>query len=404
MPEAETLSPAVLVWARETAGLTVEEAAARLGLADTLRASAADKLRSVEGSGQVGRPTLLRMVATYKRPLLNFYLQRPPPKDDQGVDFRTRSADRSKREDAILEALIRDVRVRQAVLRDVLEDEESEPNPFVGAGRQSQGLHVGASAVRGLLHLDTTPFPRARDVEQRFRELRRRVELAGIVVLLAGDLGNYRSAIGSGVFSGLAAPDPIAPLVVINPNQARTAQCFTLIHECVHIWLGAGGVSAGPETRDEPARSISGIEAFCDAVAAEVLLPEAFMPDASEVRDGSAEAVTAFVDRVARAQHVSPAMVLFRLGRKGSVDAQTWRDVAAILRGRWNPGAATGARDEDTGSGPDFYTVRRSRVGKLALDIVARALGRGNLTYSRAGQALGVRPGMVEGMLGRGSD
>src|SRR3546814_17037769 len=46
-------------------------------------------------------------------------------------------------------------------------------------------------------------------------------------------------------FRGFALADPIAPFVVINDRDAKTAWSFTLLHEVAHLWIGATGVSGG---------------------------------------------------------------------------------------------------------------------------------------------------------------
>jgi Zn-dependent peptidase ImmA (M78 family) len=82
--------------------------------------------------------------------------------------------------------------------------------------------------------------------------------------LLAGNLGSHHSAIPVSAFRGFAIADPIAPFIVINDGDAKAAWSFTLLHELVHLWLGATGVSGGvPEMQ---------IERFCNEVAGAFLL------------------------------------------------------------------------------------------------------------------------------------
>ena len=67
MAHAEQINPRMLTWARETAGLSVEEAAASLGLKDSAKATAAEKLLALEAGrrdpgleprcGRLGLPT-----------------------------------------------------------------------------------------------------------------------------------------------------------------------------------------------------------------------------------------------------------------------------------------------------------------------------------------------------------
>jgi transcriptional regulator with XRE-family HTH domain len=131
------INPRLLAWARETAGLSPEEAAAKLGLKDTAKITATEKLLEAEsGARPVSQTMLERAAETYRRPLITFYLPQPPARADRGEDFRTSAGAASPREDAILDALIRDIRSRQQLLREALLDgEDAQPLPFVGSSR-----------------------------------------------------------------------------------------------------------------------------------------------------------------------------------------------------------------------------------------------------------------------------
>ena len=117
MQEAETMpnvSPEIMIWARETAGLTLEEAAKKLGFQDSTKSSAADKLSAIEEGEQVPtRPQLLKMSDQYRRPLLTFYLSKPPKRGERGADFRTLTQNSAPSTEALLDALIRDVRKKK---------------------------------------------------------------------------------------------------------------------------------------------------------------------------------------------------------------------------------------------------------------------------------------------------
>ena len=127
------VNPEILVWAREAAGPTQEVAAKKLGFQDTARSFAADKLAAIEyGQKEPSRPQLLKMASQYRRPLLTFYLSKPPAQVGLGVDFRTLPTDRPPHDEGLLDALVRDIRARQSMVRAVLEEEEEEVLPFVG--------------------------------------------------------------------------------------------------------------------------------------------------------------------------------------------------------------------------------------------------------------------------------
>ena len=63
MGPSERINPDILKWARETAGLSLAEAAEKLGLKDTAKATAVEKLHKLEtGGGDPGQTFLRKAV------------------------------------------------------------------------------------------------------------------------------------------------------------------------------------------------------------------------------------------------------------------------------------------------------------------------------------------------------
>src|SRR5205823_4825451 len=119
------VNPDILKWARETAGLTLEDASQKLAIGEARGVSGEERLAAYEvGAREPSRPLLLRMSKQYRRPLLTFYMSEAPRLGERGQDFRTLPPEHSRAQDALVDALIRDVRARQEMVRAVLEDED----------------------------------------------------------------------------------------------------------------------------------------------------------------------------------------------------------------------------------------------------------------------------------------
>ena len=127
-------NPEIFRWARESAGLELEGAARAIGIVS-------QSLVAIElGEKDPSRTTLSKMAKVYRRSLLTFYLPAPPRKGDRGEDFRTVFADRTIEADAGVDALVRDLRTRQRLVRAVLEDDEDHRE--AEAGHRTYGLHA----------------------------------------------------------------------------------------------------------------------------------------------------------------------------------------------------------------------------------------------------------------------
>ncbi len=397
MTHTVQINPRMLTWARETAGLSVAEAAAMLGLKTTAKVSAAEKLRQVEaGTRAVTRGLLQNSVAAYRRPLIAFYLPQPPVRGDRGEDFRTVSGAVSPRDEALLDALLRDVRARQQMLREVLaDDEDARALPFVASCRMDEGATHVAASIRATLGVAVADQRRAKESAGLFSRLRAAAERAGVFVLLLGDLGSYHSDIGEDVFRGFALADDLAPLVVINDNDAAPARAFTLVHELAHIWIGATGVS-GP-LRGVPENAV---ERFCNEVAGEFLLPADAVAGLAAARGADVARALALTDEVARAWNVSQGVVTYRLLANGWLSEAVGGALFRMFAERWRMERqqARHTREPDE-TGPGYDIVRRSRLGSGLLDIVRRALQADTLTHTKAARILGVTPTAVDRLL-----
>lgn len=398
---AENINPAILTWARETAGLSLDEAAERIGLSTSQQTSASEKLEALErGDKKPTRTQLIRMASIYRRPLTAFYMSDRPRPGDRGEDFRTLAGPVSKQEAALLDALLRDIRARQDMVRSILEDEDDVRRlDFVGSLAVDNRITDVAEHIRGALGIkDPEAFRRYNSPNALFEDLRARTETLGVFVLLIGNLGSHHTNISERVFRGFAIADEIAPFIVINDQDARTARSFTLIHELVHIFVGSSGVSAAPAT-GQAETPIARVERFCNDVAGEVLLPTAGLPEVGPIVN--TEDAADIIGEVAENQNVSAPMVAYRFWRTGRISEEIYRELYALYSARWQAQRQRNrelAREEEDG-GPSYYVVRRHRLGRALISLVGRTLRANELTHTKAAKMLGVSPSSVEPLL-----
>lgn len=369
MAQGEQINSAILVWARETAGLDVRDAAHKLGLPQG-DADSQTKLLELERGTRLPSRTLLSKIArTYRRPVLTFYLAAPPKRAERGSDFRTTGADISERDDALLSATLRDIQARQEMLTSALEDEDDlEALPFVG----SCSFKDDPESV---------------------------AERMGVYVLLVGDLGSHHSALSEEVFRGSALADPRVPFIVINDQDAKAARSFTLIHELVHIYLGESGVSGTPE-QAQGTNSIARVEQFCNEAASLVLLPQTFESQWPEsLRVGEADSALRYIEKTAKTWAVSEPLVAFRLRRLGWITTPMYQQFGNAFARRWQEQkASTKVKNRMNEGGPSYYTVKQYRLGDALVDAVHRTVRENRLTHTKAAKILGMKPASVEPM------
>lgn len=383
------VNPVILRWARETAGLNVEEAAEKIGLNAARGVTGSERLTMLEaGKVEPSRPLLLKMAGLYRRPILTFYLANPPVAAARGEDFRTLPAGFAQRDAALVDTLLREVRARQDMVRAVLEaEDEADRLGFVGSLEGQRDPQVIAAAIQRALGFDLQTF-RHGNQRKGFAYLRGCAEAAGIFVLLIGNLGSHHSALNVELFRGFALADPIAPFVVINDQDSEQAWSFTLLHELAHIWLGQTGLSGG--------RLNNAIETLCNDVAGRILLPTGEITTETSLVGASQDRVVARISAIAETRQVSHSMVAYKLYREGIIDQNMWSSVTALFRQQWlRSKAAQRDRAREAEGGPSYYVVRRHKLGNRLVELAKRMLADGALSPSKAAAILGVKPSNV---------
>ena len=374
----------------------------KLALATDHNATGEAKLLEMErGTLRPSRPQLCKIAKTYRRPLLTFYLTAPPQRSDRGTDFRTTGAAVSQKDDALLDAVLRDIQARQEMLTSILEDEdELERLPFVGSCSLGDDVEQVAATIRKSLHLPEGPEGRPASADDLFKFLRAKTEALGVYVLLVGDLGSHHSAVSEEVFRGFALADPRVPFIVINDQDARTARSFTLLHELAHLYLGASGVSGTPDpvSGNSPTAKV---EQFCNDVASYVLLPRSFEPRRPlALVQNNASAALRYIEHTAKSWKVSEPFVAFRLGRLGWITPEMHQQFSHTFAKRWrDQKVSTKAKTQMKEGGPDYYVVKQHRLGDALVGVVRRTVRENRLTHTKAAKILSVKPASVEPLI-----
>ncbi len=343
------------------------------------------------GEEEPSRSVLLNMARAYHRSLLVFYLSEPPRTGDRGQDFRRAPGATPPEYDPTLDALIRDIRGRQRIVRDLLEQAEPKRVDYVASVTTEVPPQELAQRITNRLGFSLAEFRQQATLQGAFSYLREKVEASGAFVLLLGNLGSYHTNIPSGIFRGYAIADAVAPFIIVNDRDALIAWAFTTLHELTHIWLGATGVSGGITDTQ--------LEGYCNSVAGEILLPEPEMSELRFLRRASIQETIRAIAQFAIRRKISRAMVAYKLVRVNVITHARWRELDKYYEDEWIAAQAAPATKDKNEGGPSYYVVKRHRLGHALLELVKNSLAEGFLTHTKAGQVLGVKARNVDPLI-----
>ena len=377
------ITPAVLKWARESAGLTVEEAAARLK-------RSADELAQWEtGESQPTIPQARKAANVYKRPLAALYLPEPP-KDFQILqDFRCLPSGRSSTYSPELAMLVRNAQDHQAWARDYLEEIEADALDFVG----SVGLHDNpASVARGIrktlgVTLDDVFNCRTRD--QALSYWIKHVEDTGVFVFR-----NRR--VDCDEARGFAISDNLAPFIFVNTNDSKSAQIFTLLHELVHIFLDWTGIS---NLLDFPVSQRNSSEArtevFCNRVASEIVLERSAFNTAWQNATGAS--LENRIYQISNRFNISREVVARRLLEQRVIDRRKYLELHDQYVSDWkDEKAREKRRNKESDGGPSPHMLKTVTNGYAFTSLVISAYRSGAVSGRETSAILGVKLNHLE--------
>lgn len=363
-----SINPALLTWARERARLDEFALAHRF-----------PKLAEWE-SGE-SQPTLRQLedfAHAVHVPIGYLFLPQPVKETMPIPDFRTLSGRAVSRPSPNLLDTLYLCQQRQDWYQDHARMHALPALRFIGSATTGDNPAAVAEDMRGTLQLSLAERQQVSNWSEALRSFLTKTEDAGVLVMASGIVGsNSHRKLDVEEFRGFALADELAPLVFLNAADSKAAQMFTLGHELAHLWLGESGVS-DTEAGRLPEQVI---ERWCNAVAAELLMPmqatrEAHQPGLSLPEE---------IQRLARQFKVSTLVALRRLFDAGFINEvilwQNYREELARIR----------AFNLRGGCGGDFYRTLGTRTGKRFARAVLASTLEGQTLFQDAFRMLGVK-------------
>lgn len=300
------ISPALLTWARETAGFSIAEAADKIDID-------ADRLTAWENPGDEATPSipqLRKCAALFKRPLAVFYLPEPPTGFQVMRDLRRLPGTGLRHFSPTLQLEIRAASERRELAIDLATDLDEELPKFTLHAQITEDPEAVGERLREALGVTDELQEHWRDADGRtgFNAWRSRIEQVGVLVF-------QTTALASEEASGFALYARISPVISINRKDALTRRTFSLLHEFAHLMIHVSGVS-DLETDEKRPPEDQRIEVFCNQVAAAALMPKDTLlaqPGVAEQGQHSEQWTDQQISDLARRFNVSREAIVRRL-------------------------------------------------------------------------------------------
>ncbi len=370
------IQPSILIWARESLGLTVTEVAAKL-----------DKERDIVQQWENGKssPTLSQLEKLayniYKRPLAVFFLPQPPKETTLKQDFRTLPEQEIKNLSPELRLIIRRAKHNQIVLKQINDEKNPVTKPIHSEFqfKLTNNPALSAQSIRNYLGINKRLQQQFKNSEEAFKHYRNIIELNGVFV--------FQYPIQEA--RGFSLMDKEFPVIVLNSGDTINGKIFTIFHELCHILFNTGGVFRDIDT-EQLKQQPNKIEIFCNQFASELLLPTNEILDEKTVLENSGkEWSDASLQSIADVYKVSKEVILRKLLDLG----KTTKTFYINARNRWKKKYEKDSEEKKNkqDDGPTYHVTNLSHLGKNFVAQVLNNYHSGKLSETQVADFLNIK-------------
>lgn len=341
--EGLPITPAIVQWARERAGYSMDDALRHF-----------KKIAAWEAGEAL--PTyvqLEQMADRFKIPVAVFFFPKPPAVPPIEQSFRTLTA-------ADFAAIPRTVRLflrrGQAMQLNVAELNDSK-NP---AGRvisrdlkpsPNTSLDKIAAQVREYLGVSIDEQISWKNVDEALEKWREVFATkAGVYV--------FKDAFRAPNYFGFCLYDDEFPVIYINNSSAKSRQIFTLFHELGHLLFHTSGIDILDDTFiDHLGSAEQKIEIICNGLAARVLVPDDVLDEM--IKD--AKIGRPLATQLASRFSVSREVIYRKFLDRSLIDADEYGAAAKEWAKQMKP--------KDAESSGNYYNSQRAYLGQRYIDL-----------------------------------
>lgn len=368
---ATAITPELLVWARERAGLTQEE------VARYISKKVMDVAAWESGSSWPTYRQLEKLAqGLYHRPVALFFLPEPPEESATNQEFRTLPDFDIEHLSADTRYAVRIGRAYQLSLKELTGGHNLYKKKIFTSLRLVHSSNVTniAQQIRNYLNVSLDLQQSWTSTANAMAAWRSHIENAGVYV--------FKRSFKQREISGFCLTDDEFPIIMINNSTPFTRQIFTLFHELAHLLSGVSSLTTlDGRFVERMLKKQRSVEIICNRLAAEILLPKDIFPWSSIDRSNPILSAC----KIAEDFNVSREVVLRRLLDRGWVSSSMYE----AFTHQWIQEAEKGRQHK--GVGGDYYNTKTAYLGDSFLRLAFSRYHAGLVGVAELADHLGVK-------------
>lgn len=303
-----------------------------------------------------------------------FFLEKPPVEECRIVEFRTVDSLSLQNPSRNLIDTVDLMSAVQEWMAEYNKDNGASEYSYVGIAKMSDGIAETADSIRKELGLRLDWFDKIKSSAEAFRGLRSLIMNLGILVMMNGVVGNNtHRTLSVEEFRAFTLVDPYAPLIFINSRDTENGKLFSLLHELVHVWIGIDNFYNDIYGTSQ---QVSKEEQFCNAVAAEILVPDTLFIEEWAKQIGNSEKK---INELSKRFVCSRFVLLRKALDTGKINQKEYGRLLGLFQKQFR--AAQDQKQEKASGGGDFYRTLGTKWDRRFIQALYASAQSGRTPY-----------------------
>ncbi len=364
------INPSVLVWARETAGFSLNEIVKVKQLANV------EKWEKGEESPTYAQ--LEKLAEKYHRPIAVFFFPKPPAEEAIEKSLRALSDQGLATVTPGVRFLFRKAKAFQLSLKELFDGqyELQERKLFWMKALGEAPIPEITKQVRERINVSIGEQESWRDSDEALRNWRDLLADNGIFV--------FKDAFKNPNISGFCIYDDLFPVIYVNNSHSKNRQIFTIFHEVAHLIFKQSYLDIfNKEFWELELKNPNHEEVKCNAFAAEFLFP---ISDFQARIEGIDINDDRNINELANTYHVSREVILRRLLDQDVIAQNLYGEKLE----EWHSNSEVSKTEQKKGGG-NFYNTKAVYLGNAYISLVLSNYYQGRIDVEQASEYLDIK-------------
>ena len=304
-----------------------------------------------------------------------FFLDKPPVEECPIVNYRTLdSLTIPEPSRNLIDTLDLMTDIQNWMTEYVVENGQEELD-YVGSAENVNDVILIADKIRKTIGIDKEWYTIGGSAADSFRYLKSSLGEIGIIVMMSGIVGNNtRRKLNVEEFRAFTLVNKLAPLIFINTCDSDAGKLFSLLHELTHICLGVNSFYIDFVSNGD---TDNAIEITCNAVAAEILVPnDIFINKWNDIKG----TITEKTEALSKAFRCSQYVIARKALNNNKITKKIYVEIIAILTEQYKKWKEQQNANES--SGGNFYRTLGSKLDHRFVYALASSAKEGRTQYT----------------------